>query len=64
MVHLRGRVVALARHLIEHAGGQQGIHFGGHGPHGTGGVHIVILHGGGQAMHFGGQQTQGGEQGE
>lgn len=50
-----GRVVVLLRHLAVHAGGQYGTHFGGQGPHGTGGVHIVILHGGGQVMQGDGQ---------
>lgn len=50
----RQRAVALVRHLAAHAGGQYGIHFGGQGPHGTGGVHMVILHGGGHATQIGG----------
>nr|XP_031846222.1 keratin-associated protein 16-1-like [Nomia melanderi] len=55
VVHLIGRVVTRPRHLATHAGGQYGTHFGGLGPHGTDGVHIVILHGGGQAKQGDGQ---------
>lgn len=53
-IQLRHRAVTLVKHRAAHAGGQYGIHFGGQGPHGTGGVHIVILHGGGHATQIGG----------
>ncbi|KAK1131920.1 hypothetical protein K0M31_016067 [Melipona bicolor] len=39
-------IFLIVKHVEEHMQvNQYGIHFGGQGPYGTGGVHIVILHG-------------------